>query len=571
MFGYRPGRTAGLAAAVLVALGGWSVASTGWGGLPNQAWRFLDQSLIAAGALLLGCLLAAAGRRRLVLPAVLAGIVVNAGEILLRSLAQTVPAEWFYGRRFQGAIGYHSAQANLAAIGLALSVALLASRSAAGRALAGASAGLMVSTLLLTQSRAGIVAGVLCLVVTVALLRDLASLLRAAPVAVGAGLLVIPLKTLDRALVDQSGVAGALRSYALWSVAVMLGIALCAIPALRSERVRLVLVVALGIAALLGAVATLRVELRAGSTAHHLISTLRHIDTDPSLEAGPGSTRILSLSFNGRRDAWRVAWSMSRSHVVEGQGQGTFPVAWTKERRLLQLYILQPHSVLLELLGELGAIGLALFTLAIALIGVAVARAGSGRIATAAAAGGLVALVGQAALDWTWSFPALVAAAFLVAGAAAGGRRAAAPSGLATVAGSLALFAVLTSFAAPWLGHRLLGQARGAIQTSPSSSVHTLDSALRWNRWDPAAHELAGVAAERLGEDSVAAGDYAAAARLSQSPWLERLFEARAARAGGDAARAGRACALAHGGNPAETQLYGTICTGPPPARQTSG
>jgi hypothetical protein len=330
----------------------------------------------------------------------------------------------------------------------------------------------MVSTLLLTQSRAGIVAGLLCLVVTVAL----------------------------------------------------------------------------------------RVELRAGSTAHHLISTLRHIDTDPSLQAGPGSTRILSLSFNGRRDAWRVAWSMNRSDVVAGQGQGTFPVAWTRERRLLQLYILQPHSVLLELLGELGAVGLGLFVVALALIGVAVARGASGRVTTAAAAGGLVALLGQAALDWTWSFPVLVASAFLVAGAAAGGRRGPAPSGLATVAGSLAVFAVLTSLAAPWYAHRLVGEARGTIEKRPANALHTLDSAVRWNRWDPAGHELAGVAAERLGEDSVAAGDYAAAAKLSQSPWLERLFEARAAKAAGDRARADRACALAHRGNPAETHLYGTIC-----------
>lgn len=251
---------------------------------------------------------------------------------------------------------------------------------------------------------------------------------------------------------------------------------------------------------------------------------------------------------------------MNRSDVVAGQGQGTFPVAWTKERRLLQLYILQPHNVLLELLAELGAVGLGLFVLALALIGAAIARAGSGRVTTAAAAGGLVALVGQAALDWTWSFPVLVASAFLVAGAAAGGRRGAAPSGLATVAGSLAVFAVLTSLAAPWYAHQLLGEARATIVKSPASAAHTLDSAVRWNRRDPAAHELAGVAAERLGEELVAADDYAAAAKLSQSPWLERLFEARAAKAAGERARAGRACDLAHRGNPAETQLYGTIC-----------
>src|SRR5690242_17309387 len=148
--GFRTTKVVAAGAGLFAVTGLWALASTHWGGLANQAWRYFDQSLIAAGALVLGSLLAAAGKSRLVIPAVLAGIVVNAGEIIGRGLLETAPHQWFLGRRFQGAIGYQSAQANLAAVGLALSIALLASPSRAMRAAAGASAGLMVSIVLVT-------------------------------------------------------------------------------------------------------------------------------------------------------------------------------------------------------------------------------------------------------------------------------------------------------------------------------------------------------------------------------------------------------------------------------------
>jgi hypothetical protein len=379
------------------------------------------------------------------------------------------------------------------------------------------------------------------------------------PVAVGAGILVAPLKHLDRALVDHAGVHPAFRSYALWSIAAMAGIALCALPALGSRRVRLSLLAATAVAALAGAVATTIVELRPGSAAHHLADTLRHLDTDPSLEAGPGSTRILSLSLNGRRDAWRVAWSMVRSDPVAGKGQGTYAIEWTQKRHLDQLYILQPHSLELELLSELGAIGLALFAGAIGLVVAALMLGKRDRIVVAAAAGVLVAVVGEASVDWIWSFPVLVASLLVVVGAAAGGRRVSAPSPLLTVAGSLALLVLLTSFTAPWLSNHRLREARAAVAGSPASTDR-LDSAARWNRWDPSVHEWAGVVAERAGEEAVAADDYAKAATLSQSPWLEQILEARAAKAGGDRKRAVRACAAAHQGNPGRTHLYEEVC-----------
>ncbi len=518
-----------------------------------------DQTLIAAGALALGSLLGAAGRRRLVLPAVLAGIAINAGEILARALAGNVPAEWFYGRRFQGAIGYHSAQANLCAIGLALAVASLSSRSPYTRALGAAAAGLTSSVLLLTQSRAGIGVALLVVLVTVAWLRDTGALLRAMAVLAGAVALVAPLKAVDRSLVDQHGIDHALRAYAGWSLLVIALLAALAVPAIGSGRVRRSLLAGVAAAALVAVVAGGIVEARPGSTVHHVISTLGNVDADPAVNAAPGETRLLSLSFNGRRDAWRVAWSMGRGDLAAGRGQGTFPIFWVRDRHLAQLYILQPHSIFLELLAELGAVGLGLFALAIGTVAVGIARRPRSAL-SAAAAGALFALVVQAAVDWTWSFPVLVASVLLVTGAALGGRRGTPPGLPSLVAGSAVLLCAIGAFAAPWISNHQVGQAKVLSVADPVAAVRKLDSAGRWNRWNPAAPELLGVIAERAGEYKVAADDYAAAARLSQSPWVDQLLEARAAKAGSNGLRRVRACASSHRGNPAETHLFEAVC-----------
>ena len=52
--GFRPGTWVTVGAAALVALGLWALLSTSWGGIPDEAWRQVDKSLIAAAALVLG-------------------------------------------------------------------------------------------------------------------------------------------------------------------------------------------------------------------------------------------------------------------------------------------------------------------------------------------------------------------------------------------------------------------------------------------------------------------------------------------------------------------------------------
>ena len=390
--GFRPGVWVTVGAAALVGLGLWALLSTEWGGIPDEAWHQVDKSLIAAAALVLGCLVAAAGWGRMLAFGVLAGIALNAGEILLRSLFGSAPLEWVYGRTVDGTLGYHNAQANLCAIGACLAVSGMARSDPRIRAMCGAALGLTLGVVLLTQSRAGL--GLACIAIAVVLLwaRSVSLVLRVLPAFVAVALLLVPLRAVDRALVDKdpAEIRDALQSYAAWVLVATVALAVCALLVVSSRRIRLRIVVSIAVIGIIGLGVGSVVELRSAEPFGGRLSRLD--DSDPNRAAG-GSTRLASLALNGRRDAWRVAWDEGISAPLVGQGQGTFTRAWVRDRRLEELYILQPHSIVLELFSELGLVGLALFLLAVAGAGVAATR-GNDRLAAAGALGALTALVG---------------------------------------------------------------------------------------------------------------------------------------------------------------------------------
>jgi hypothetical protein len=75
---------AAASSAAFVVLGLVAVASTAWGGLPDVAWKALDESLIGAAALLAGSFISGFARNgsRLVLGGVLAATVAMSVELL---------------------------------------------------------------------------------------------------------------------------------------------------------------------------------------------------------------------------------------------------------------------------------------------------------------------------------------------------------------------------------------------------------------------------------------------------------------------------------------------------------
>lgn len=551
-FGFRPGRPTSYAAGLLVALGGWSVASTAWGGLPDQSWRFLGQAVVAAAALVLGSVVGAE-RRRLVLAGVLIGIAANAAELLFTPVVSQAHESWYHLRTLQGSVGYHNGQAGLMAIGLPLAVWGMGARRPCSRALAGAIGTVLAATLLLTQSRAGIGAAVLGLAIVLAWSRDAELFLRAVPLLGAAALLTFELREVDRALVENQGIDGALEAYAGWASLAAAVVGTLAVPTISSLRLRRVLVLVAAAIAMVLVLPAAVAEIRTSNIFGAAFS-----DVDPN-RTEAGATRLVSLSLNGRRDAWRVAWSHARESPILGEGQGTFPIAWTADRRLRELYVLQPHSLVLELLVELGAVAVALFAAAVLIVGVGIAR-GDDRPVAAASLALFVAFLTQAALDWTWSLVGLVVAAMLVAGAAIPGRRGAVPSVAATVAGAVALACALAVLGGYWFADRQTRSAVALMRNDPVGATRLLEESRDWNRWNPAPLELLGRLAEENGAAETAADYYVVAARYSQSPWLQHLREARAARTAGDRRRHTAACARARMENPFESHLRAAIC-----------
>jgi hypothetical protein len=412
---------------------------------------------------------------------------------------------------------------------------------------------LLVATLLLTQSRAGRGIGVLAFVVTIGWARSASLLIRAVPLGAAAVALVAPLRDVDRALVEDDGIHDALRAYAGWTAVAAALVGLLAMPTVVSPRVRRLVAAGLVVAVSAGTIPVAVAELRSSD-----VFTEAFSDADPNL-TDPGNTRLVSLSLNGRRDAWRVAAAAGRDSAITGAGQGTFPLAWTEDRRLEQLYLLQPHSVALELFAELGIVGVALFLVAVLCLVGGIALVRDRRVA-AAGLGVSVALLSQAALDWTWSFPGLVAAGLLVSGAALAGVQSSPPRIVPTVVGAAVVLAVVVGLGAYWQADRELRNGRALAGTNPVAAVASLERSLDWNHWDPEPLELLGLIAERHRAPMLAANYYAKAARYSQRRWLDHFREARAAKEAGNRRRRLAACALATRENPAEDRLRDALC-----------
>lgn len=553
--GARPPRLVALAAGASALLGCWAVASTAWDGLPSIAWETLGQALLAGAALLAGSLAARTpAQRDAVLAGVLLGVTAHAGEILAR-VAIDGPGTWFEDRALEGLVGYHNAQAALLALGVPLALVACAAERRPVRMAGAASAGIVLGALLLTQSRGGVIAAAAGIAVVLCWARRLAVAVAAVPLVVAALVLTRALPRLDRALVDGTVAEqhDALRAFALWTLlaaAVLAALAILRPPArIPAGRAR---VLALGGAALVVAVAAVALATAGRGPISRAVDSLTS-DANPN-EGAAGSTRLTSLSLSGRRMVWDVAAELAADHPVAGAGIGQFARVWTVERTNLNLYVLHAHSIELELLGELGVIGLAAFAAFLVLALVAAAR-GPSRTAAAAALGVLVVVVLQASIDWTWSFPAVVAPMLLVLGATArpAPGRGARPLGLALASSGAAVAVVVLG--GLWWSTASASRAEAALADAPRAAWSDAADALRLNPWDATALSVQGRVAAEAGDLELARARLLEAADRSQRPWFEWYVLARAYGEADRRDEAEAACDTARALNPVAPEL----------------
>ncbi len=459
------GRVLFITAGLLVV---WTGATVAWSIAPDRSWDTFNRTVVYAAFLGLGLVLAgvggrAAGRLGASVLALTTGIVLT-----WALLAKAVPAldpEGDRVARLREPVGYWNALALLADIALPLALWLGAStgRRTLLRVLGGLLAYVATLALLLTISRAGVIAalGVILLWLLLSSERVEGGLLliaAAVPAALVAGwaftrpaLVEAGAERADR--VSDGAVFGVLALLGAGAVAsfVVVGVRRGLDAQLRRQAGRGLVIgaavgVAIGIAALAVAIGNPVTWLDEEVTG----SSCSEVANDPS--------RLGSLNLNNRWCWWNEAWDVFVDHSPQGAGAGTFEIV-RKRYRTDGRNVLQPHSVPLQQLSGGGVAALALF-LALVLAGVGICIGairrldGAERAAAVALVAGPAAYLAHALVDYTWDFVAATAPAMVALGVLVGaGREPAARRRrpFLAIASVLVLLAVLVSFAAPRL------------------------------------------------------------------------------------------------------------------------
>jgi tetratricopeptide (TPR) repeat protein len=560
VLGLAPSRPAVVSAATLAGLGAWAGASTAWGGLPHASWRLAGITLTAAAAVLVGSALA--GRAHAVAVGVLAGITLHAAYVIAMVAFGSEPVDWFRIRQLEGPIGYHNGEGVIAAMGFPLAIWVAASANRWLRAAGAAAAVALLSLAFLTQSRGSLAAVALALVIQLAVARRARVAFLALLLALTSVGLFLALRGVDRALIDNRPLDDdAFARYGLVTLALALAagaVSLVSLPPLRLSRARAYAVAG---ATLIAAVAIAAVA--AAIVAPRLDSLRERLTAEPNQpsKVAAGDTRLSSFSPTGRIELWDVASEMVAEEPLLGYGVGSFTRRWTVDRTSKDAYVLQPHSLQLETLAELGAAGFALLVAAVGGVAWCTVRGiRRDRALGAAVAGALAAFLFISSVDWVYSFAGFVVPAMLLAGAAAGPGPRRVPSGSGVVALVAGLLVTLGLLAGPALAQRQLDRARAQAPVSLDAAARTAASARSWDRWDPDVVAFQALVADAQGRLPDAAALYRRAAELSQQPWTLYYREADVLRRAGRVQASRAACRQAIAANPLEPELQRGVC-----------
>jgi O-antigen ligase len=446
----------------LAALALWCAVSIGWSGLPDRSWDYANRTILYALFAALG--LWGAGRTRTLAN----GLAVLLGAVIVWSLlGKVLPFVYDYGSpyvtRLQGPIGLWNQLALATAYAVALALAL---RGPAGTLLAYSS----LVALLLTYSRGGILTAALVCVVWLWLtderLESAATLVAAAvPAAVVGGIaFVLPGVTSDNQSLHVRWRDGVVFGVLLL-VGAVVALVLERLPRPKGTRVLRRAAVACGaVAVAAGAVAV----------------AVNGIGSDT---VGNGGGRIGSTSSNFRFTWWSQAWHGFTDHPFRGAGAGSFHLLNLLYRTSYLDYTIEPHNLPLQVLAELGLVGLVLFALACFMLLRGSMRRHGHELALALL---LPAFLGHSLVDVDWDFAAVAAPAFVAAGALAGAPAARRMRGPSLVAAAGIAVVVLGSLVSPWLARRWVDEAQTASDaraTTLANRAHALDPFLLEPYW----------------------------------------------------------------------------------------
>jgi O-antigen ligase len=143
----------------------------------------------------------------------------------------------------------------------------------------------------------------------------------------------------------------------------------------------------------------------------------------PNDTTGDLRLRLTDPSSNGRIDHWEAAVHEFGDETLHGNGAGTYEFAWA-ERRDSEYAVVDAHSLYLEVMGELGIVGLLLIVATVVglIAGVAARLRGENRVLYAGLLAAVVAWAVHAGVDWDWEMPAVTAWVFAAGGGALAAR-----------------------------------------------------------------------------------------------------------------------------------------------------
>jgi tetratricopeptide (TPR) repeat protein len=414
----------------------WTGLSVSWSFGPDLSWIAFDlAALYLAVAAVLGLTPVRGLQLRTAGYGFMAVAVAVGVYAFLGKVAPDVVTHAHTYARLDSPVGYWNVLALMMVMGLAVALALGGDRTAhpAWRVLATVAAVPLSFAFFFTLSRGGVVVLVVMLILyfgfTTTRLASFASLVAiAAPVAAVLwrvrGLGTLFTATSDDALRTLQG-----HTLLRWSVAALLVaagaqtvIALVqrAVPWPQWLRVAAGAAVLVVLVAGIGGGSWRFLDSRGGTTwVKDRVQTF--ISGTDDTGSGEGAGRLISLN-TGRPPLWREALEQSRSHRLRGTGAGTF--VFTHDRfREDRGDVKHAHSQWFNVLSELGAVGLGLFTAAMVMFIAAAVRNPFAdrrdplRPLLVALQAGMVAFVVHISWDWDWDMAAIGTVYFLFAAA----------------------------------------------------------------------------------------------------------------------------------------------------------
>jgi len=486
----RPPRAALAVGVLLAAFTLWTLASTLWAPSPEQAFVEFNRNSLYLALYLVA--IGTSGRRNLGwwagglrLGIVATAVVALASRLFphlfaARDVASFLPNA---STRLSFPVGYWNGLAILVALALPLAfAAAVAGRTPLRRALAVVPVPVIAAVIFLASSRGGVVAAAVGTVVFLAASgRRWASLAVVGIGVFGSGLAVLALRTHPTLVDDPLGghnaeSQGRVVALLIVCIALLTGALLVGAERLwgdrraPSRRTGRMLVIAACVVVVFGAVAAH--PIRRFDAFRQPLATGQV--TSPNFAA----THLLSGNGSGRWQFWSAAVHEWASAPLIGRGAGSYQFWWAQHASFTY-FLKNAHSLYLEVLGELGAVGLLLIGCALGCGLVAGARGvrrapDEHREPLAALTAVLAAFLVCAGIDWIWQLTVVgavgVVALALVAAsgehterareAESGGRSRLAFGVVALVAA----WAVICAQAIPWLTAAKISDSQAAVQ-----------------------------------------------------------------------------------------------------------